>query len=254
LKHKLTLASTVIALIISAYFYSNKPYFLFLIGGIIFVYFLTLVFGSGLIQLNYFVNSINKGTNKGIALTFDDGPNPIITPQILDILAKENIKASFFVIGHKIEEQKELLNRIYSEGHTIGNHSFSHTKQLTTSSTKKLIEDFSLCSETIKNVINENPLFFRPPFGVTNPRYNRAIKNLNMMSIGWSVRSLDTKTNDVAKLYNRTIKKISTGSILLFHDTQEVTVEVLPKIIKYCKNNGINIVSLPELINEKSYE
>ena len=253
MKHNLTLAFTVIALIVSVYFYEN-PYFAFLITGIGIFYFLTIVFGSGLIQLNYFVKSINKGSNKGIAITFDDGPDPEITPKILDILAKENVKASFFVIGHKIEGQKEVLQRIYNEGHTIGNHSFSHTKQLTTTPTSKLKQDITRCSATIENVIKKKPLFFRPPFGITTPRYKKAISALNLKSIGWSIRSLDTKTDDAKALYNSVTKKISDGSILLFHDTQKVAVEVLPEIIQYCKNNGINIVSLPELINEKAYE
>ena len=218
-----------------------------------FLYVLSLIFGSGLIQLNYFVNSINKGSNKGVAITFDDGPDPSITPQILDILAKENVKAAFFVIGNKIEAEKELVQRIYNEGHTIGNHSFSHTKKLTTSSTSVLKEDFLKCSQSIESVIKQKPIFFRPPYGVTNPRYKRAITALNFKSIGWSIRSLDTKTNDAKKLYNSIVKKISKGSIMLFHDTQKVTIEVLPLIIKYCKDNGINIVPLPELINQRAY-
>ena len=254
MKHNITLALTIVSLIVLSYFSYEEFYFIFLIIGIVFAYLLMLVFGSGLIQLNYFVKSINKGSEKGIAITFDDSLDPIRTPQVLNILAKENIKAAFFVIGHQIEAQKELLQRIYDEGHTIGNHSYSHTKKLTTASTNKLKEDIAACSTAIENVIQQQPLFFRPPFGVTNPRYKRAIKSLSLKSIGWSIRSLDTKTPDATVLFNTVSKKIKNGAILLFHDTQEVTVEVLPKIIKHCKDNGINIVSLPELINEKAYE
>lgn len=253
MKHKFSLLLTIVALIIAGFYYEN-PYFIYLVSGIVSLYILTLIFGSGLIQLNYFVNSINKGSDKGISFTFDDGPDPDITPEILDILAKENIKATFFVIGHQTEANRALLLRIHNEGHTIGNHSFSHTKKLTTASTKLLKEDLLKCSKSIQDIINQKPLFFRPPFGVTNPRYNRAIMALNLKSIGWSIRSLDTKTDNAEKLYNSLIKKISKGSIMLFHDTQKVTIEVLPQIIKHCKDNGINIVPLPELINEKEYE
>lgn len=252
MKHKTSLSLTIVALLIAGFFYEN-PYFYYLISGILLLYVLSLVFGSGLIQLNYFVNSINKGSDKGIAITFDDSLDPTLTPQVLDILAKENVKAAFFVIGHQIEENKELLQRIYDEGHTIGNHSYSHSKTLTLASTRLLIEDFSKCSSTIESVIKQKPIFFRPPFGVTNPRYKRALLALNLKSIGWSLRSLDTKTDNSKNLYNTVTKKIKKGAILLFHDTQKVTIEVLPDIIQYCKNNGINIVSLPELINEKAY-
>ncbi len=253
MKHNLTLAFTIIALIVSVYFHEHNPYFSYLVTGIGVFYFLTVVFGSGLIRLNYFVDSVNKGKTEGIAITFDDGPDPEITPQILDILAKENVKASFFVIGHQIEQHKELLQRIDKEGHTIGNHSFSHTKQLTRTSTTKLKHDIAKCTTAIENVIQRKPIFFRPPFGITNPRYKKAIKSLGLTSIGWSIRSLDTKTTDATALYNKVSKKITKGSILLLHDTQKVTVELLPEIIQYCKNNGINIVSLPELINQRAY-
>ncbi len=252
MKHKSSLQLTVIALIIAGFFYEN-PYFIYIILGIVTAYVISLICGSGLIQLNYFVDSINKSSKDGIAITFDDGPDPQFTPQVLDILAKENVKAAFFVIGHKIEANKELLKRIHDEGHTIGNHSFSHTKKLTTSTTTLLREDFLKCSNSIKSVINKDPKFFRPPYGVTNPRYKRAIMALSLKSIGWSVRSLDTKTNAPNQLKSRILKKIFNGSILLFHDTQQVTVETLPDIIQHCKNNGINIVSLPELIDQKAY-
>ena len=238
----------------SGILFYEKSYFIFIALGIIIAYFIIIAFGAGLIQLNYFVNSINKGSEKGVSLTFDDGPDPELTPKILDILAQENVKASFFVIGEKIEGQEELLQRIYNEGHIIGNHSFSHTKQLTMASTKVLKEDFSNCSIVIENVIKQRPSFFRPPFGVTNPRYKRALFALSLKSIGWSIRSLDTKTNDSKTLFNKVVKQITNGSILLFHDTQKVMIEALPEIIKYCKNNGIEIVPLPELINEKAYE
>ena len=210
--------------------------------------------GSGFIQLNYFVNSINKGKSKGVSFTFDDGPDLEITPQILDVLAAENIKATFFIIGNKIEKNKELLLRIYNEGHTIGNHSFSHTKKMTMFSSSKLREDIAECSTHIKKVIDQKPLFFRPPYGVTTPRYQRALKALNMKSIGWSLRSFDTVIETKEVLYKKIINKIKPGSIVLFHDTQSVTLSVLTDVIHYCKKSGIEIVSLPELINSKAYE
>ena len=204
--------------------------------------------------MNYFVKSINKGVKKGIAITFDDGPDPKITPQILDILAHEKVKATFFVIGHKIKGQDALLQRIYKEGHIIGNHSFAHNKRLTILSSNNLKKDISNCSAVIEKVIHQKIFFFRPPFGVTNPRYSRALKHLNIKSIGWSARSFDTIASDKAALYKKIIKKIKKGSIVLLHDTQKITLDILPDLMQFCKNNGINIVSLPELIEEKAYK
>lgn len=236
------------------FFLHESIYVKWLVVGVILLFLLIVAIGTSFIQLNYFVKSINKGKNKGIALTFDDGPNSAITPQILAILEKENIKATFFVIGNKIEENAALLKKINDEGHTIGNHSYSHNNQLTICSTKKLKEDIIKCNQLIEEVISKKPVFFRPPFGVTTPRYRRALSKLNMHSIGWSIRSFDTQSKNKEVLYKKITKQILDGSILLFHDTQKITVEVLPSIIQFCKVNGINIVPLQELINLQPYE
>ena len=254
MKHNIAITITSITLLFIVFFLHEIVYFKWLIVGIILLFFIFIAIGTSFIQLNYFVKSINKGKNKGIALTFDDGPDKEITAQILAILEKENIKATFFVIGNKIEENAALLKKINNEGHTIGNHSYSHNNQLTLYSTKKLKEDLIKCTQLIEEVIGKKPLFFRPPFGVTTPRYRRALRQLNMHSIGWTIRSFDTQSKNKEVLYKKITKQISDGSILLFHDTQKITVEVLPSIIQFCKVNGINIVPLQELINIQPYE
>lgn len=254
MKHNTIIILYSVALIFSIYFFKNELFLgwiiialtLFLIG--------VIVLGSSFIQLNYFVNNFNKGNKKGIALTFDDGPDPDITPQILNLLNKENIKATFFVIGNQINNYPEIIKKIDANGHTLGNHSFSHDKKLTYLPTSKLKDDIAKCSNAIKQHINKNPLFFRPPFGITTPRYKRALQQLKLKSIGWNIRTFDTQAKDSNKLYNNIINQIKDGSIILFHDTQQITLEVLPKIISYCKDNGINIVALPDLINQKAYE
>lgn len=254
MKHNFTIIISLIALTISSYFFYENSYFAFILATIALVFILIVLLGSSLIQFNYFVKSINKGTGKGIALTFDDGPDAEMTPQILAILEKENIKATFFVIGSKIGGQEKILQKIFEEGHVVGNHSYSHNKKMTLFSTQKLIEDIANCSTTIESVTHKKPLFFRPPFGITNPRYNRAIKSFNMKSIGWSIRSFDTTANDKELLYKKVIKKITQGSIILFHDKKKITLDILPEVIQHCKDNGIKIVPLPELINERAYE
>ena len=158
------------------------------------------------------------------------------------------------MIGHRVEENKTILLQIHNEGHIIGNHSFSHTKKLTLFSTSKLAADIKQCSSQIEKIIHQKPLYFRPPFGVTTPRYKKALKHLGMNSIGWSIRSLDTVSTNKEALYKKITSSISNGSILLFHDTQQITLDVLPEIIQFCKTNGITIVPLPELINSPAYE
>ncbi|MBC7864934.1 MAG: polysaccharide deacetylase family protein, partial [Bacteroidia bacterium] len=190
-----------------------------------------------------------KGFNDGLALTFDDGPDLETTPKILEILRTKNVKATFFVIGKKAEQFPEVLKTIDKEGHLIANHSYQHSYFIGTFGTKKLTEDIEKCSAIIEKIIGKKPLFFRPPFGVTNPRYLRALKKLNLASIGWSGRSFDTVNKSKNLLVKRVKKSLNTTEILLFHDTQKVTVEALPEIIEYCKEKGIKIVPLQELIS-----
>lgn len=253
MKHNIALILFAVVVIISSYFLVESPYLIGTIVILVLVLIVVIVLGASFIQFNYFIISINKSKNKGIAFTFDDGPHPEITPKILEILAQENIKATFFMVGHQLEENKALLLKIYNEGHTIGNHSFSHTKKLTLFSSINLIEDIEKCSLQIEKMIHQKPLFFRPPFGITTPRYKRALKHLCMKSIGWNIRSFDTIATNKKALYKKITRKISDGSIILFHDTQQITVDVLPEIIQFCKTNGITIVPLPELINTQAY-
>ena len=191
---------------------------------------------------------------KGITLSFDDGPDPEFTPKILSILRDKKIKAAFFVIGRKAEQHPEILSTIYKDGHVIANHSYEHSRSIGFWGINKLASDIGMCSKIIERIIGEKPLFFRPPFGVTNPRYSIVLKKLGLISIGWTARSFDTVTASKNRLSKRVKKSIKTGAILLFHDSQEITTEVLPDIIEYCKTNNIKIVPLHELINQSPYE
>jgi peptidoglycan/xylan/chitin deacetylase (PgdA/CDA1 family) len=253
LKHNISILLFAVSVLLSISFL-NGPLFWWALGIETLILITAIVLGASFIGLNYFVKSINKGTEKGIALTFDDGPNETITPQILDILAQENIRATFFVIGNNLTANKDVLLRINEEGHIIGNHSYSHTIKTTLFSTQKLKEDIAKCSKNIAEIINKRPLFFRPPFGITTPRYKRVLAQLQMKSIGWSIRSLDTIEKDKDVLYKKITSKLKNGSIVLFHDSEQVTLEVLPEIISYCNTNGIKIVPLSELINQNPYE
>ena len=213
-----------------------------------------IIYGSFFIQANFFVDSINRGEEQGIAFTFDDGPDPITTPKILSILEAEKIKATFFVIGEKAEKHPELIIEMDKKGHSIANHSYEHSNTIGFTLTEKLSSDIKKCSDVIENAIGKRPRMFRPPFGVTNPKFFRVLKELHLTSIGWSGRSLDTITFNKSTLVNRVKRSVKNGAILLFHDTQHITLEALPEIINHCRKNGIKIVSLQELIKLEPYE
>ena len=165
-------------------FYFLLNLFIYAFQGTIWVYIFcfilfsaVVVWGSFDIQLGYFVNSItHKQTKiKEVALTFDDGPTEF-TPKFLDILKEKNIKATFFCIGKQIEKYPEIFQRIIAEGHTIGNHTYSHSNNTGFLSTSKMIEEIQKCDEVMLKIGNSKTDLYRPPFGVTNPNSAKAIK------------------------------------------------------------------------------
>lgn len=208
-----------------------------------------LVYASYSIEANIYVKSYCKNPraiNK-IALTFDDGPHPIYTPMVLDILDRYNIKATFFLIGREAEKYPNLVGDILKRGHSIGNHTYSHSVTFTFCNTNKVIQDMLKCNNILHNETRCNIKYFRPPFGVTNLNIAKGIKKLNMQSIGWSIRSLDTMGKDNEVVCNRVIERLHNGAIILLHDNREKIVDLLNMIITESYNKGFSFVSLQEL-------
>lgn len=201
-----------------------------------------IAYGSSHIGVNYFINSVNKTGSPGITLTFDDGPHPVITPRILEVLEKNQIKAVFFVIGKHARQYPELVKQMHRQGHVVANHSYSHSVFLPLFSSKKLHRDIEECSKILEQQIGQKVTLFRPPFGVTNPRFKKVLADLRLTSVGWNIRSLDTVIKQPEALLERISKRLAPGSILLLHDNQEVTLQALPLIIDYCTGAGLPIV------------
>ena len=227
----------------------------FLLPLFIAIHLIVLFFGSYLIQLNFHIKSLNNGDKnlKKISLTFDDGPNPVLTEKLLDILEKHSTPATFFMIGKNIEQYPEIARKVSEKGHIIGNHSYYHANKFDMQSSKKMLAEIIKTNELIKSIINKEPTLFRPPFGITNPMLAKAVKNSKMHSIGWSLRSLDTM-----KTKNGTIKKlkarVKNGDIILLHDSNKDICKIVDEFIIYTKNIGIEIVSLEELLKIKAYK
>ncbi|WP_129021702.1 polysaccharide deacetylase family protein [Edaphocola flava] len=198
------------------------------------------------IQWNFFITSVNRvpltiqqfsSGIKPVALTFDDGPHEC-TPAILDILKQEQVPATFFVIGKNIAGKEALLQRMASEGHLIGNHSFSHSVHFDWQSTRQMKADIQQCSDAITAVTGTAPTIFRPPFGVTNPNLARAIQGLNLVSVGWTIRSMDTVAKDADALLQKILKQVKSNSTVLLHDRCPITVQILPELIRNLKERG----------------
>lgn len=222
---------------------------------ILFSWLIITTWGSFDIRSNYFVKTYWKGktSDKKIAITFDDGPTPI-TNDVLDILKKYNAKATFFCIGTQIEKHPDIFKRIIEEGHLIGNHSYSHDKKIGFFSTQKVVREIQKNDSVIENYLGKKTLLFRPPFGVTNPRFARAIKQTGHFVIGWNNRSLDTVIDDESKILKRIAEKINIGGIVLLHDTSAKTARVLERLLLLLQSENYTVTPLDKLLNIQSYE
>ncbi len=216
----------------------------------------TLVFyGCYNIDSDFFipVHCSGDGSEKWMALSFDDGPSAEHTPAILDILKEEGVNATFFCIGRHIEGNEELMQRIHAEGHTIGNHSYSHHFFFDLFSRKRMMADLKLFDSKIYSLLNLTPRLFRPPYGVTNPQVRDVILQGNYFPVGWNIRSMDTVIPNRNRLMSRVVSRFSPGAIVLFHDSGKVTAQILREIILEAQQRGFVWVTVDHLLKVKPY-
>jgi peptidoglycan/xylan/chitin deacetylase (PgdA/CDA1 family) len=204
-----------------------------------------IIYGVVFIGSGIFVKAFCKlpVKEKVLALTFDDGPNPTITPQVLEILNRYNIQAIFFCIGKNIAGNETLVQQSIAEGHLIGNHTYSHSSFFPLLSVSKMKADIQKCEDLISGISHQKELsLFRPPFGVTNPNVRKAVIGTGYQIIGWNIRSLDTVKSSADQVIRRVTKKIKPGSIILFHDSMVHCPEILEAVIKYALEKGYKFV------------
>jgi peptidoglycan/xylan/chitin deacetylase (PgdA/CDA1 family) len=194
-----------------------------------------------------------KTNEKLCSLTFDDGPHPGNTKAVLDILNREQLSGTFFVIGEKLKGNESLIREMDSTGHLIGNHSWSHSNWFDFFTGKRMKRELATTANAISEIIGRSPLLFRPPFGVLNPTLSSAIKYLAYHVIGWNVRSYDTVHHDVTKTAARICRNVSPGSIILLHDPLANSPLLLEAVITGLKNQGYSIVPLMHLIHIEAY-
>lgn len=211
--------------------------------------------GAIFVHSGYYIRVLCKASTneKVVALSFDDGPVEEYTPQILDILKEQQVRAAFFCIGRRAEQAPDLLKRIHEEGHLIGNHSYSHHTLFDLYPTRKMKQDLQKADAAIHTATGLKPALFRPPYGVTNPMLARAVKAGKYTPVGWSIRSMDTVIREEDRLFERVTRKITGGDIFLFHDTSAATVKILPALIKQLKREGFAIQRIDELLNVPAY-
>jgi peptidoglycan/xylan/chitin deacetylase (PgdA/CDA1 family) len=172
-------------------------------------------------------------------LTFDDGPQDVYTGKVLDILKEKDVKAVFFLIGKQVSNRQAIVKRIISEGHQIGNHSFSHVKSFPMWSTKSVVTDIDKADAALAELGIQTNLY-RTPFGLSNPNIANAIAEKKLISVGWSLRSFDTLATSKSQLVNRILGKVNSGDIILLHEWGKYTVAALPEIIDGIRAKGLD--------------
>ena len=247
MKHRINILFLTIVWFISAFFIADEQVkWIVTLGGTT-VFFLVLSIGVIHFPFNYFIKATHRLNLDRVLLTFDDGPNDQTTPRILDALKAQNVSAVFFVIGKNAVEHPEIMQRIVDEGHVIGNHTFSHPPLFAMLPTTKVRDEIKQCSAVLAETTGIKTSLFRPPIGYTNPNISRAVKELHLRPIGWSLRSFDTVLKDAVALRKRLMKSIRPGMIVLLHDSLPQTAEMLPELLTSLKEKGITFATSEEL-------
>ena len=187
-------------------------------------------------------------SSKVVALTFDDGPWPTQTEEVLDILAEADVKASFFMVGYLIERYPDIARRVADEGHVIGNHTQNHmilTRQSGEVTRRQIVD----ASRTITDVTGVTPAWFRPPGGAMNTRVLKEANRMDMDLVMWDVDPQDWRRPGVERLLDDMLSQIGPGSVILLHDgggDRSQTIEVLPLLIEELKEQGYLFVTLDQ--------
>ena len=189
---------------------------------------------------------IKKRTRKAVALTFDDGPSPKTTPVALDLLKKYNAKGTFFMVGHAVEGNEDIIKRVIAEGHQIGNHSWDHPV-LTKISLEKAKSQINDTTAALKKASGLDVHIMRPPYGAINGAIQAAV---DQSFILWDVDTLDWKNRNTASIMKE-VRKAQAGSIILMHDIHQTTIDALPLILQYLTEQGFEMVTIEELMGDQ---
>lgn len=190
-----------------------------------------------------------KNSQMKIALTFDDGPHPIYTREILDILREYGIRATFFVIGQNVELYPELVEQELAEGHEVGNHTYSHC-HLSETSSEQIIREIEACERSVYQLCEYRTKLFRPPEGVLPEAIHDYARDADYTVVLWSIDTYDWAHNPVDQIMKNIRRNADPGDIILMHDgvNESLTPDALRQLIPYLLDEGYSFVTVSELI------
>ena len=202
--------------------------------------------------------TVTRGSaqKRAVALTFDDGPDPQTTPQILDVLARHGARATFFCIGKHLDAHPEVATRIVAEGHELGNHSYDHSRLLNFRGVAALTDEITRGAQAVRRFQpGTGPPLYRPPIGLKNPPLARVAQNLALKIVAWSVHSRDTRTPGAGAIASRVLSQTGPGDIVLLHDgcdragvDRSPTAEAVDRIVAGLTQRGLSSVTVSELL------
>ncbi|MGL5693304.1 MAG: polysaccharide deacetylase family protein [Peptostreptococcaceae bacterium] len=225
-----------------------------------FVFALFLVFG--LVYGIKYMCSINDNSNipiysvdtddKKVAITFDVAWGTENIDEIVEILDKHNAKATFFLVGSWVDDNKDIVKMLNEKGHEIGNHSNTHPNMKNLSD-DEIMKEIDITSDKIFNITGEKTTLFRPPFGETNDSLMGICDSLDYTAIKWDVDSLDWKEKESIHIVDRVSRGVEPGSIVLFHANSNNVGEYLDSILVNLENKGYSMVKVTELIYKENF-
>jgi peptidoglycan/xylan/chitin deacetylase (PgdA/CDA1 family) len=198
---------------------------------------------------------------KVVALTFDDGPNEPFTSEILNVLDREGVKATFFAVGVNVATYPDAARRIVADGNVIANHSWDHSRLATAVDFR--YSQLQRAQDEIASVTGVTPRFFRPPAGIHTPWQLKKVASSGLTTVNWDAEGYDwQKPNSPERIEQKVLSSVRPGSIILLHDGDETrhgadrgqTVAALPAIIETLRAEGYQFVTLPQLLGEPAYQ
>lgn len=179
-----------------------------------------------------------------VALTFDDGPHPVYTKQLLDGLKERGVKVTFFVIGEHAEIHPDIIKRMVEEGHLVGNHTYSHI-QLTKTNREIYKEELIKTNEILKEITGQEIQYVRPPYGSWDKSFE---KELNMFPVLWNVDPMDWCSENVSCITEKIVTKVKENDIILMHDYYDTSVTAALKTIDELLDEGYTFVTVDEIM------